>query len=423
MRHPAPPSPRPEPTAAAHHATDRHTSGSPVPTPPTTRQITAAQAIPVPRPPSTQQITAPQATQELRASVRKLLDREAEPWPALCAQVGVAALTVPERFGGFATEPATQPADPADPSHRASLIRPSKSTDSADPAHPDQSIGLAEVQIVAEELGRNLTDVPFLGSSVLAVTSLLSTPNTGAPALARLLPALAEGTVGALAWTADGRRDPLQPAFTADESTVDGTAHYVLDAADADVLLAAARTPDGPALFEVDPARPGVRREPVPTRDETRHLATVTLDQVRARPLGRVDLARVRDVACAVLAAEQVGAASRALELTVEYTRQRVQFGRPIGSFQALKHRMADLHVLVETSRSAAYASPASPRLAAVAKVHCSEVFSEVTAEMMQLHGGIAITWDHPAHRYFKRAHAAAQLFGAPHHHLSRVHP
>ncbi|MEV8607583.1 acyl-CoA dehydrogenase family protein [Amycolatopsis sp. NPDC051373] len=130
--------------------------------------------------------------------------------------------------------------------------------------------------------------------------------------------------------------------------------------------------------------------------DETRHLATVTLDRARARPLGRVDLARVRDVACAVLAAEQVGAASRALELTVEYTRQRVRFGRPIGSFQALKHRMADLHVLVETSRSAAYAAPASPRLAAVAKVHCSEVLGEVTAEMIQLHGGIAITWDHP---------------------------
>ncbi|WP_255637683.1 acyl-CoA dehydrogenase family protein [Amycolatopsis sp. DSM 110486] len=365
---------------------------------------------------------------ELRASVRKLLDREAEPWPALCAQVGVTALTVPERFGGFATEPTTQPADPADPTHRAGPIRPSSSTDSADRAHPDQSIGLTEVQIVAEELGRNLTDVPFLGSSVLAVTSLLATTNTNAtnteaPGLARLLPALAEGTVGALAWTADGRWDPLQPAFTAKESTVDGTAHYVLDAAGADVLLAAARTPDGPALFEVDPAHPGVRCEPVPTMDETRHLANVTLDRVRARPLGRVDLARVRDVACAVLAAEQVGAASRALELTVEYTRHRVQFGRPIGSFQALKHRMADLHVLVETARSAAYAAPASSRLAAVAKVHCSEAFAEVAAEMIQLHGGIAITWDHPAHRYFKRAHAAAQLFGAPHHHRSRVHP
>ncbi|WP_326569818.1 acyl-CoA dehydrogenase family protein [Amycolatopsis rhabdoformis] len=340
---------------------------------------------------------------DLRAGVRKLLDREAEPWPALCAQIGIAALLVPERFGGFATELTTPP------------------------AHSGQAPGLTEAQIVAEELGRHLADVPFLGSSVLAVTSLLTTidtsTNTAPDALSRLLPPLATGSAGALAWTSDGRWDTHQPAFTTDGSTVDGIAHYVLDAAGADLLLAAARTPDGPALFEVDPAHSGVRCAPVPTMDETCHLATVTLDHVRARPLGPVDLARVRDVACAVLAAEQAGAAAQALDLTVEYTQQRVQFGRPIGSFQALKHRMADLHVQVETARSAAYAAPRSSRLAAVAKVHCSEVFTKVAAEMIQLHGGIAITWDHPAHRYLKRAHATAQLFGAPHHHLSRVHP
>ena len=142
-----------------------------------------------------------------------------------------------------------------------------------------------------------------------------------------------------------------------------------------------------------------------------------------ARPLGPVDLGRVRDVACAVLAAEQAGAAARALELTVEYTLRREQFGRPIGSFQALKHRMADVHVLVETARSAAYAAPASSRLAAVAKVHCGEAFATVAAEMIQLHGGIAVTWEHPAHRYLKRAHASGQLFGPPQHHLARVHP
>ncbi|WP_239154048.1 acyl-CoA dehydrogenase family protein [Amycolatopsis sp. FDAARGOS 1241] len=106
----------------------------------------------------------------------------------------------------------------------------------------------------------------------------------------------------------------------------------------------------------------------------------------------------------------------------MEYSQQRVQFGRPIGSFQALKHQMADVHVLGETARSAADAAPGSARLAAVAQVHCSDVFTKVAAEMIQLHGGIAITWGHPAHRYFPRAHATAQLFGAPHHHLSRVH-
>ncbi|MFI5612196.1 acyl-CoA dehydrogenase family protein [Amycolatopsis sp. NPDC051903] len=338
---------------------------------------------------------------DLRAGVRQLLEREPAPWPALCTQVGVAALTVPERYGGLAAS--EQLDSPAEAGLR------------------HDGAGLTEVQIIAEELGRNLTDVPFLGSAVLTTTALLTI--TDHAAQKRLLPPLAAGHIGALAWTSDGQWDPHQPAFTSDKSTLDGTAHYVLDAARADVLLAAARTPDGPALFEVDPAARGVRCEAVPTMDETRHLATVTLDHVRTRPLGQVDLARVRDVACAVLAAEQAGSAARALELTVEYSQQRVQFGRPIGSFQALKHRMADLHVLVETARSAAYAAPGSARLAAVAKVHCSDVFTKVAAEMIQLHGGIAITWDHPAHRYFKRAHATAQLFGVPHHHLSRVHP
>jgi hypothetical protein len=323
---------------------------------------------------------------QLRAGVRKLLEREPEPWTALCAQIGVAALTVPERFGGLG----------------------------------DASI--TEVQIVAEELGRVLADVPFLGSAVLTTTALLNTGDDSA--CARLLPQLSEGVVGALAWTgANGGWDPQHPAVRARGTTVDGSAHYVLDAAEATVLLVAATTADGPALFEVDPAHPGVRRTAVAGMDETRQLATVTLDQVPARPLGPVDLGRVRDAACAVLAAEQAGAAARALELTVDYTLRREQFGRPIGSFQALKHRMADLHVLVETSRSAAYAAPTSPRLTAVAKVHCSEAFATVAAEMIQLHGGIAVTWEHPAHRYLKRAHATAQLFGPPHHHLSHVHP
>lgn len=347
---------------------------------------------------------------DLRAAVRSLLDRDPSPWPALCAQIGVAALTVPERFGGLARSGT----EPAAGSTSASTTEPTST-------EPHDGAGLTEVQIVAEELGRTLADVPFLGSSVLAVTALLTTSSDAA--CQRLLPRLTERDTAALAWTADGRWDPHRPAFEADESTVDGTARYVIDANGADVLLAAARTPRGPVLFEIDPAAPGVRCEPVPTMDETRHLATVTLDRVRAHPLGPVDLSRVRDVACAVLAAEQAGAAARALQLTVEYSKQRVQFGRPIGSFQALKHRMADLHVLVETARSAAYAAPGSPRLAAVAKVHCSEAFTKVAAEMIQLHGGIAITWDHPAHRYFKRAHAAAQLFGAPHHHLCRVRP
>jgi alkylation response protein AidB-like acyl-CoA dehydrogenase len=303
---------------------------------------------------------------ELRATVRKLLEREADPWPALCA-IGVPALAVPEEHGGLGA-------------------------------------GLTELRIVAEELGRVLSDVPFLGSAV-ATRAVLATGDE------QLLPRLAEGVIAALAWTGeDGRWDTA--ACRGDLSTVDGRAHYVLDGDTAEVLLVAA---DG-GLYEVDPA--DAVREHVPSLDETRRFATVTFDHAPARRLGPLDLGPVRDFACLLLAAEQTGTAARALELTVEYTKQRHQFGRPIGSFQALKHRMADLHVLVETARSAAYAD-----LPAVAKVHCSEVLSEVAAEMIQLHGGIAITWEHPAHRYFKRAHSSALLFGAPHRHLPRVRP
>jgi alkylation response protein AidB-like acyl-CoA dehydrogenase len=303
---------------------------------------------------------------ELRATVRKLLEREADPWPALCA-IGVPALAVPEEHGGLGA-------------------------------------GLTELRIVAEELGRVLSDVPFLGSAV-ATQAVLATGDE------QLLPRLAEGAVAALAWTGeDGRWETA--ACQGDLSTVDGRAHYVLDGDTAEILLVAA----GDGLYEVDPA--DAVREHVPSLDETRRFATVTFDHAPARRLGPLELGPVRDFACLALAAEQTGAAARALELTVEYTKQRHQFGRPIGSFQALKHRMADLHVLVETARSAAYAD-----LPAVAKVHCSDVLSGVAAEMIQLHGGIAITWEHPAHRYFKRAHSSALLFGAPHHHLPRVRP
>ncbi|WP_191254370.1 acyl-CoA dehydrogenase family protein [Amycolatopsis oliviviridis] len=311
----------------------------------------------------------------LRDSVRKLLDREAVPWPELCEQIGVAALAVPERFGGLGA-------------------------------------GTAELQVVAEELGRVLADVPFLGSAVLAVHAILATGDD--EACERLLPRLAEGVVGAVAWTdADGRWDA--PACRVVDSVVTGEAHYVLHGDEAEILLVVA---DG-SLYEVTDAV-GVR---TPAMDETRRLARVTFDSASARLLGPVDLGALRDVAFAVLAAEQAGAAARAFELTVEYSKQRHQFGRPIGGFQALKHRMADLHVLVETARSAAYAAPESSRLAAVAKVHCSEALATVAGEMIQLHGGIAITWEHPAHRYFKRAHGAAQLFGAPGEHLRRVRP
>lgn len=249
----------------------------------------------------------------------------------------------------------------------------------------------ADARVVLGELG--LTPSPLL-SGVIAVEALLASGNYSA--CERLLPRIASGAVAAVVW-------PWHP----------DAARFVLYGDLAEVLLVV----EGDGLYEVDPA--GVTREHVPSMDPTRRLAALRLEGASRTYLGPWS-AGVRDVAIAALCAEQVGAAARALELTVEYTKTRVQFGRPIGSFQALKHRMADLHVLVETARSAAGAV-VDEVSAAVAKVYCSEAFFKVAAEMVQLHGGIAITWEHDAHLYLKRAHGSGQLFGSPREHLDRL--
>ena len=329
-------------------------------------------------------------------------------WQRLCGEIGVAGLAVPECYGGAGAGP-------------------------------------VETHIAAEELGRDLTPSPMIGSAVLAAQALLASGDSAA--CRRLLPPIADGTtIAALAWTGpDGHWDPGEAAcHAAAEATtaarpatwvhsgwvLNGTAHHVLDGAAADVLLVAARMPDGVGLFDVDPRHTGVTRSAATTMDGTRELAIVELENVPGRRVGdRAALARVRDLACIALSAEQVGAAQRALELTVAYTQIRVQFGRAIGSFQALQHRMADLHVLVESARSLSYAAATAaaegaPDLglrAAAAKVYCSEAALRVAGEMIQLHGAIGITWEHEAHRYLKRAHGAAQLLGQPSEHVARI--
>ena len=364
---------------------------------------------------------------DLRDAVRGLLAHEQRRTPAdgddgralwqrLCGEIGVAGLAIPQRYGGAGAGP-------------------------------------VETHIVMEELGRGLTGSPLLGSGVLAAQALLASGD--AAACERLLPAIADGSaVAALAWAGEaGRWDPGEAAYDARPGQgdarptgpvrrteagrpgweLDGEAHYVLDGDRADVLLAAARPPGGIALFEVDPHQRGVTRRAVTTMDTSRRLAVVRLDGAAGRPAGSgaggAALARARDLACVALSAEQVGAAQRALELTVAYTKARVQFGRPVGSFQALQHRMADLHVLVESARSLSYAAASAAAggaddlglRAAAAKAYCSEALTRVAGEMIQLHGAIGITWEHDAHRYFKRAHGAAHLFGRPSEHVARI--
>ncbi|MGW5861186.1 acyl-CoA dehydrogenase family protein [Streptomyces sp. NPDC055239] len=341
--------------------------------------------------------------EELRSAVRMLLERErgAAAWRPLAEQIGVAGLAVPEEYGGAGG-------------------------------------GARDVQVVMEELGRNLSPVPFLGSSVLVAGALLASGDEAA--CARLLPPLADGrSVGLLAWAEQGSWDPEAICAEAVPAPgggwqVTGVKEHVLDPGGADLLLVAARTGAGASLLEVPVDGAGVRREPVVTMDQTREQARWVLSGAEGRLVGtdgdgRRVLSRVRDLACVALAAEQTGAAERCLELTVEHVLQRVQFGRPIGSFQAVKHRLADAYVLVESARSAAIGAafaadedPAAlPRLAAVAGSVCSEAFSAVAGEMIQLHGGIGITWEHDAHRYFKRAHGSSHLFGSAARHRERL--
>jgi len=247
--------------------------------------------------------------------------------------------------------------------------------------------GLAEVHVVLEELGRTLIAHPLLGCT-LAGQALLMAGND--EACQRLLPRLAAGAVIALGWDDDP----------------------VLDAEPASVLLRVSDR-DG-SLHEVE----GFVTPLVPM-DLTRRLASV--DVKHTTHIGEVDASRLRDIACVALSAEQVGSAARALELTVEYTKTRVQFGRPIASFQAIQHRLADMYVMVESAREVSYAAVHGRTHASVAKVYCSEVLAHVAAEMIQLHGGIGITWEHDAHRYFKRAHSAWHLFGPPREHVRRL--
>jgi alkylation response protein AidB-like acyl-CoA dehydrogenase len=240
-----------------------------------------------------------------------------------------------------------------------------------------------------------------------------------------VLPGIAEGrTRAAVAW--DGA---VEAAREGDSWLLTGTANHVLDGDDADLYVVPARVPEGDGrtslfvaaasaatvdlLETVDPGRPQARAEFL--RSPARVLSA------------EAPLDRILDLACVAVSAEQVGAAQRAFDLTLAYAKQRVQFGRPIGSFQAVKHRLADMFTLLESARSASYAAAFAAVsgyeltvAASRAKAYCSEAFSAIAGEAIQLHGGIGITWEHPIHRYFKRAHTTSQLFGTPAWHRRR---
>ncbi|MGW7056423.1 acyl-CoA dehydrogenase family protein [Streptomyces sp. NPDC054887] len=361
-----------------------------------------------------------EAEDDLRAAVRSLLadrcdaaavltraesDTPYDPrlWSALATDMGLAGLLVPEKLGGQGA------------THR-------------------------EAAVVLEELGRSVAPTPYLTGAVVAAETLLgcagtadntdSADSAAETAVAELLGALAGGrtvVVLAVPLSAAPGAEPPRVA-TAEDGTLSGRVTAVADAAAAGVLL----VPADDGLYAVEAGAPGVAVESLTPLDLTRPLATVTLEGARGRRLAASAGAPVRRgllAGAGLLASEQLGLAEWCLEETVRYTRDRKQFNRPVGSFQALKHRMAQLWLEVVSARAAARnaadalatSSPDAPLAVAVAQAYCSRVAVHAAEECVQLHGGIGMTWEHPAHLYLKRAKADSVALGAPGAHTDAV--
>ncbi|GGN61528.1 acyl-CoA dehydrogenase [Streptomyces albiflavescens] len=348
---------------------------------------------------------------ELRAAARTSAGYDPALWEALAQQLGLPGLALPEAYGGV-------------------------------------GCSVTELALACEESGRALAPSPLLATAVLAAPLILAL-GTGAQRAA-LLPRLASGELTATLavpgaglatalglvgdnrgdWAGDGRAGGVQARRGEGAWRLYGQAAQVLDGHSAGLLVVAAHTGgfarSRTLLFLVRDDAQGLVRVRQTSLDETRPQARIELRDVDAELLGDdgcdvpAVLAAVGDTAAAVLATEAVGAADRALERTVEYVRQREQFGRAIGSFQAVKHRLADVYVGVQAARSAAYyaawaAGAGGERVGALALAQALEALRTAASEGIQLHGGIGFTWEHEAHLYFKRASGDELLFGPVH--------
>lgn len=304
--------------------------------------------------------------------------------------------------------------------------------------HGGSASGLLTLCVVAEELGRALLPSPFLGTVGLAATALVLSGD--GPAQAEHLPRLVAGELLATVVAQDelGRWAPgevtTRAARTDHGWRLDGVSTHVVDGASAGLLLVGAQVSDAVGLFLVAADAPGCLVEPMSTMDLTRRQAVVVLDGAPARPLGEVAqgravLERTGDVGAVLLAAMQVGTAQRLLDLSVEHARTRFQFGRPIGSFQGVKHRCADMLVAVEHARSTALhaaavadaGSDGLPLAASLAAATASDAAVRVGADAVQVHGGLGFTWEHPVHLYYKRALGDAALLGTAAAHRERL--
>jgi alkylation response protein AidB-like acyl-CoA dehydrogenase len=335
------------------------------------------------------------------AEVRRLMETtegyDPAVWTQMAQQLGLQGLAIPEEYGG-------------------------------------SGFSYVELVVVLEEMGRALLCAPYFSTVALAANALLVSGDDDAKK--EYLPGIASGdTIATVAFTEDtGRWD--EAGITMEATAADGGVRlnghkmFVIDGHTANLILVAARRNGQIVLHAVDGDASGLTRTPLSTMDQTRKQARLEFSDVAARQIGGEDqgwatLAKTLDLAAVALAAEQVGGAQKVLEMAVEYAKVRVQFGRPIGSFQAIKHKCADMLLEVESAKSAAYYAGWAaaedndelPVVASLAKAYCSDAYFHATAENIQIHGGIGFTWEHPAHLYFKRAKSSELMFGDPTYH------
>ena len=303
--------------------------------------------------------------------------------------------------------------------------------------HGGQGFSFVELGVVLEEMGRALLCAPFF-SGLLASQAIIHSGDEGAKAAH--LPGIASGeTIAALAFTEEnGKWDEsgitMEASASGDSYTLSGVKSFVIDGNTANLIVVAARTGSGVSLFTVAGDASGLTRDALSTMDQTRKQAKLTFDNTPATLIGTEGagwdtMNTVLDLGAIALAAEQVGGAQFVLEMAVQYAKDRVQFGRPIGSFQAIKHKCADMLLEVESAKSAAYyglwcaaeLNDELPSVASLAKAYCSEAYFHAAAENIQIHGGIGFTWEHPAHLYFKRAKSSELLFGDPAYHREQL--
>lgn len=319
-------------------------------------------------------------------------------WAVLCQDLGLAGLHIDEKIGGA-------------------------------------GFGAVELAIVMEEFGRCLFCAPFFASTVLCSTAI---SKFGSDNYSRqLLTDLIDGAkIGTLATSEeDGHFEPTtlntRAVKNTDDYSITGSKRFVLDGMIADVIIVLANSEDGVGLFSVNANALGLSRSAMQSMDPTRKLAKISFTNTPAQRLsssGEIDLTEIYNLALVALANEMVGGAQTLLDTALAYTKMRVQFGRTIGSFQAIKHRLADLLLEVESAKSAAYQAAQSfadgvnvTEMASLAKACASEAYLNAAITCIQLHGGIGFTWENDTHLWFKRAKSSEVFLGSPNLHRERM--